>query len=151
MSPDPFARYLDMWSPTLGFEGAFDSWLEKQRLEGRDAAYVLPDMQPFRSNDGAFINGRRQWREHLRANELVELGHSDIKAGQEAWSKRKAIHRERVERASKLARTEHVESEFSVKQRSRVGVEVANRLHGRPTPTRRELIRLTLDVARKVR
>lgn len=44
------------------------------------AAYVIGDIEPYRSMaTGEIVGGRRQHREHLKANRLIEVG-NEIKA-----------------------------------------------------------------------
>lgn len=151
MNQDPFAYYMDFWAPTLGIADAFESWLEKMRMEGRHSAYVMPDIAPFRSNDGAYINGRMQWRDHLKVNDLQELGHADIKHQGEQWQKRKQSHQERLKRSDGVDVTASVPSDFRPEQASRLQTEIANRLHGRPTPPRKELIKLAIEQAKRMK
>lgn len=40
--------------------------------------HVMPDIQPFTDNTGTYIAGRRQWREHLKNNNLNELSRADV-------------------------------------------------------------------------
>lgn len=120
--------------------------------EPRDGHYVIPDISPFKSNDGAEIKGRAHWREHLKANGQVEMGHSDIKSLQAAHAKKKAAHQERLSKAMQAVK---VASDVPVTEmrvdRPRIAVEVANRLHGRPEPDRKTLIRIALEERRRMR
>lgn len=44
------------------------------------AAYVIGDIQPYRSMaTGEIVGGRRQHREHLKAHRLIEVG-NEVKA-----------------------------------------------------------------------
>jgi hypothetical protein len=52
----------------------------KQVREATTAHNIIPDIQPYQSMaTGEMIGGRRQHREHLRANGLVELGNEKLK------------------------------------------------------------------------
>jgi hypothetical protein len=113
--------------------------------------HVMGDIEPFQSPDGAFIMGRRQWREHLKATDSIELSHADMKASQEKWQRRKADFRARFEGAENTVR-EAAEIPVSTRpyDRSRLATEMLNRLHGKPEPMRKELIKLTLDIAKRM-
>jgi hypothetical protein len=148
---DPFAQFMAHWEPTDGRELAFHAYLEKMRQQGRESAYVMPDIEPFKSNDGAHISGRAGWREHLKVNNFVELGHSDIKHQGEQWQKRKEAQRARIKPGATADMTASVPSDFQPSAPSRLQIEIANRLHGRPAPARREFIRLALDQAKRMK
>ena len=114
------------------------------------APMIMPDIEPFKANTGAFIEGRRQWREHLKERNCDELGHSDIKARGEQWEKRKAANAEKQKLAARLAPEVEVrEEQFRQQQRSRLHAEVLNRLDGRPVPPRKDVLRLTLELAKR--
>lgn len=50
-----------------------------------DAPFVMGDIEPYRSMaTGEMIMGRRQHREHLRANHLIEIGNERQKPMQRA-------------------------------------------------------------------
>ncbi len=112
---------------------------------------VIPDIEPFKANTGVFIEGRRQWREHLKERNCEELGHSDIKARGEQWEKRKAAQAEKMKLAAKLSPEVEMRGEIRPVDRSRLHAEVMNRLDGRPTPPRKEVLRLTLELAKRGR
>ncbi len=112
--------------------------------------HVTPDIEPFRSPDGAFIAGRRQWRNHLAATDSIELNHSDVKVSQADWAKRKEAHQDKLRRAVGVVKEYTPSGEARPLQASRLAVDIANRLHGRPEPGRKELIKLTLDVAKRM-
>lgn len=117
------------------------------------SAFVMPDIAPFKSPDGAYITGRRAWREHLKNTDSIEMGHAEVKAAQSEWQKKKAAHRERLKGSEKcIADAEKYMPKGEVKpyQPSRLNVEMANRLHGRPMPERKEMLKLTLDVAKRM-
>ena len=115
-----------------------------------DVHYVQPDFEPFRSPDQAVITSRTQWREHLKATDSVEFGHSDMKAQQESWNKRQEQHRERVDRAKQYVKEYDRPQEVREYKRSNLNVEMANKLHGRPTPNRVEMIKLTMETAKEM-
>lgn len=122
--------------------------------ENRGAVHeVMPDLEAFKSADGAEIGSRAQWREHLKRTDTVELGHSDIGAMKSNWDKRKQANAERVARGAKFVQNRSGEEINHDRPRevSRLTRELANRLDGRPTPERKMLIKLSLDVARSLR
>jgi hypothetical protein len=51
-------------------------------------ASVMGDIAPFMSPDGVMIEGRKQWREHLKRTDSIEMGHSDVKYAQQEWNKK---------------------------------------------------------------
>lgn len=110
--------------------------------------HVLPDIESFRCPDGAYITGRKQWREHLKRTDTIEMGHSDVKVAQAQWGKRREAFQKRI-RAVGAAEAPAPSGDIKPIQRSGLNVELANRLHGRPTPERKELIKLTLDLAKR--
>lgn len=112
--------------------------------------HVTPDLEPFRSPDGAFISGRNAWREHLKETDSIELSHSDITQSQSAWNSRKEAHQDKLRRAVGVVKAYTPSGEAKPVQASRLAVDIANRLHGRPAPGRKELIKLTLDVAKRM-
>jgi hypothetical protein len=115
-------------------------------------SYVIPDIQPFRSNDGAQINGRRQWREHLKATGLEEFGVSDLSAAQQAAEKRR---REAIAKIEKLQKEvigkweEPTPLPESEPDKNRLWCKVAERLDGRDKPTRKQLIRVVVEEMRR--
>ena len=66
-------------------------------------SYVIPDIKPFKSNDGAQIEGRSQWREHLKVNNLVEYGASDLSKAAELHQKRQKAAADKAEKLAKQA------------------------------------------------
>jgi len=132
-------------------------WDDKQKMmievtpqRTADVHYVQPDFEPFQSPDQAVITSRTQWREHLKATDSVEFGHSDMKAQQESWNKRQEQHRERVDRAKQYVKEYDRPQEVRECKRSNLNVEMANKLHGRPTPNRVEMIKLTMETAKEM-
>jgi hypothetical protein len=115
--------------------------------------YVQDDIQEFRSPDGAMIGGKRQWREHLKRTGTMEMGHSDVRASQEKWQKRKEAHHEKIAKAGKMGvqqvETKEGGDDIRPAERSRINCEVLNRLEGRPAPDRKTLIKLALETARR--
>jgi hypothetical protein len=134
-------RYVDGVAYELGTDPAPDS----------AAHHVMGDIEPFQSPDGVYITGRRQWREHLKATDSIEMGHADMKASQEAWAKRKQAHQERLKGAAEHVREHDRPIDTSAPfKRTGLNVEVLNRLHGKPEPARKELIKLTMDIAKRM-
>ena len=111
--------------------------------------HVMPDIEPFRSTDGAYITGRAAWREHLKRTDSIEMGHSDIARQKEKWDKRKSAYAEKMKGAPQGTITD-APSEIRPMAPSRLQIEMANRLHGRRPPERKELIKLTIDQARRL-
>ena len=60
------------------------------------AHHVMGDIEPFRSPDGVMITGRKQWREHLKNTDSIEMGHADVKYAQAEWNRKKEVQRERL-------------------------------------------------------
>lgn len=114
-----------------------------------EAHHVMPDIEPFQSPDGAYISGRVAWREHLKRTDSIEMGHSDIARQQENWNKRKDAHAEKMRNAPQGTVTD-APKEIRPVERSRLQVEILNRLHGKAAPDRKELIKLTLDQSRRM-
>lgn len=124
-----------------------------EEYEGAPSAdhHIIPDIAPFRSPDGALITGRAQWREHLKRTDSIEMGRSDVKVAQENWGKRKEAFRDRLRESAKaVANYTETHTEMCPINRTALNVEMANRLHGRPEPARKELIKLTLDQAKRM-
>lgn len=119
--------------------------------EPREAHYVIPDISPFRSNDGTPIKGRAHWREHLKATGQVEMGHSDIKYSQAVHEKKKAAHQQRLSTALKQVQMAEVPVVEGRVDRPRIASRVAERLYGRPTPDRKTLIKIALEERRRTR
>lgn len=113
------------------------------------AHHIIGDIEPFRSPDGAFIEGRSQWREHLKRTDSIEMGHSDVKSAQGHWAKRREAFQSRL-KGKGVAEAPAPSGDVHPIQRSRLNVELANRLHGRPAPARKELIKLSLDLAKRM-
>ena len=115
------------------------------------APMIMPDIAPFRSSDGAYISGRSAWREHLKATGTVELGHSDVAAQRNEWNRKRQTFQSRLEMSKEAVREASPPTgEVRPIKRTNLNVEIANRLHNRPAPDRKELIKLTLDLAKRM-
>lgn len=118
----------------------------------KELHYVQDDIKQFRSPDGAVIEGKSQWREHLKRTGTVEMSHADIKAGEKVWSKRKRDFAEKLASGEKYAKPVDVPVlESRDYERSRLNTEMANKLYNRPAPSRTELLKLTWDTAQDLR
>ena len=112
---------------------------------------IMPDLAEFKSVDGAVISGRAAWREHLKKTDCIEMGHSDMKAAQESWAKRKAAHNDRLKGQLAISQQFDRPSEMREFRRSNLNVEMANRLHGRPPPDRIEMLKMTLEQMKRTK
>ena len=104
------------------------------------------------SPDGVMIEGRAQWREHLKKTDSIEMGHSDVKYAQEQWNKKKSAHIDRLR--GQVAVTQEFDrpgAPINPMKMSGLNVEMANRLHNRPMPERKEMIKMTLDQMKRMR
>ena len=110
---------------------------------------VMPDFQPFVANDGKVIEGRRQWREHLKNTNGVEMGHGDIKRQTETWNKKQAANAAKVAEGQKYIKPAEFKPDAHAEGPSRLSIEVANRLHGKERPSRRELVQLAVELKRR--
>lgn len=54
------------------------------------SAMVRGDLEPFIANSGKQIHSRRQWTEHLKETNCIEMGHSDIESQKKISEKRLA-------------------------------------------------------------
>lgn len=114
---------------------------------------VMDDIPEFKSPSGVVIRGRKQWREHLVSTDTIEMGHSDVKGSQRDWNKRQDKQADRVRGAVDTVanfKGETAKQMDAPIRRSNLAVEMANRLHGRPTPDRKTMIKLTLDEAKRI-
>lgn len=143
---DPFAVFMAHWIPTMGAEAAFNSWLEKQEKHG--TAYVIPDLEPFKDTSGKVITGRRAWREHLKETGTIEFGHTDLRHATEAWTAKKTAGQTRLNAASKMAPAVDPGNARPVEP-SDVSRRVMARLHGRPQPSRTELIKIAMEESKR--
>ena len=113
---------------------------------------VMGDIAPFMSPDGVMIGGRAQWREHLKRTDSIEMGHSDVKYAQQEWNKKKAAHNERLRgQVAMVQEFDRPGAPIAPTKMSNLNVEMANRLHNRPMPERKEMIKLTLDQMKRMR
>ena len=114
--------------------------------------YVMGDITPFMSPDGVMIEGRAQWREHLKKTDSIEMGHSDVKYAQEQWNKKKQAQNDRLRgQLQTVQEFDRPSAPIAPTRMSNLNVEMANRLHNRPMPERKEMIKLTLDQMKRMR
>jgi hypothetical protein len=113
---------------------------------------VMGDIAPFMSPDGVMIEGRAQWREHLKKTDSIEMGHSDVKYAQEQWNKKKQAQNDRLRgQLQTVQEFDRPSAPIAPMKMSNLNVEMANRLHNRPMPERKEMIKLTLDQMKRMR
>jgi len=113
---------------------------------------VMGDITPFMSPDGVMIEGRAQWREHLKKTDSIEMGHSDVKYAQEQWNKKKQAQNDRLRgQLQTVQEFDRPSAPIAPTRMSNLNVEMANRLHNRPMPERKEMIKLTLDQMKRMR
>ena len=113
---------------------------------------VMGDIAPFMSPDGVMIEGRAQWREHLKKTDSIEMGHSDVKYAQEQWNKKKQAQNDRLNgQLQTVQEFDRPSAPIAPTKMSNLNVEMANRLHNRPMPERKEMIKLTLDQMKRMR
>ena len=113
---------------------------------------VMGDIEPFRSPDGVMIEGRKQWREHLKATDSIEMGHSDVKYAQQEWNRKKEVQRERLKgQVDTVQEFDRPGSPIAPMRMSGLNVEMANRLHNRPMPERKEMIKMTLEQMKRMK
>jgi hypothetical protein len=127
-------------------------FVPKER-KASDLHYVQGDLEEFRNTDGTMIGGRRQWREHLKSTDTIEMTAKDLQLSRERWNSRKADFQDRIRPSEKSGvRPVNVDVMSAPDpQASLIQREVMNRLDGRPTPERKMLIKMTLDAARMLR
>ena len=116
-----------------------------------NSANLLTDIEPFMNPDGAFIKSRSHWRQHLKATDCVEMGHSDMKASQDAWTRKKQSHQNKLRNSEQFVKEHTGPGEIRESRRSNLGVEMANKLYNRPTPGRKEMIQLTMETMKGMR
>lgn len=118
-------------------------------------SYVVPDIQPFKDTTGKVIEGRRQWREHLKSIDAVEMGKADLEKARELQEKKKREQLEKVEKQAKLSLKtdwqEPKEIEADPHRHKRLWAKVAERLEGREAPTRKQLLRIVVEEQKRVR
>lgn len=115
--------------------------------------HVMGDFEPFKANDGTVIRGRAHWRDHLKATNGIEMGHSDIRAAQTRHERAKAERQEKVAQAMKAAYPVDLPYREGGQEyrRSSVAANVLNRLEGRPVPDRKTVLKIALEEARRKR
>lgn len=114
--------------------------------------HVISDIEAFRSPDGVMITGRKQWREHLKATDSIEMGHSDVKYAQQEWNRKKEVQRERLKgQVATVQEFDRPGSPIAPMRMSGLNVEMANRLHNRPPPERKEMIKMTLEQMKRMK
>ena len=119
---------------------------------GETITAVMSDIEPFRSPDGVMITGRKQWREHLKATDSIEMGHSDVKYAQQEWNRKKEVQRERLKgQVATVQEFDRPGSPIAPMRMSNLNVEMANRLHNRPMPERKEMIKMTLEQMKRMK
>jgi hypothetical protein len=113
---------------------------------------VMGDIAPFMSPDGVMITGRSQWRQHLKDTDSIEMGHSDINYAQAEWNKKKAAHAERLKgQVALIQEFDRPGAPIAPQRMSQLNVEMANRLHNRPMPERKEMLKMTLEQMKRMR
>lgn len=116
--------------------------------------HVMGDIEPFKANDGTVIRGRAHWRDHLKATNGIEMGHSDIRSAEARHAKAKQARAEKLAGAMRTAYPVDLpyrEGGAQEYRRSNVAANVLNRLEGRPVPDRKTVIRIALEEARRRR
>lgn len=114
---------------------------------------VIDDIPRFKSPSGVYIEGRSQWREHLKRTDTIEMGHSDMAWSKNQWGKRKDAHNDRLRGAVETVTAWSHPTEKQLEapiRRNDLQIEMANRLHGRPMPDRKTMIKLTLDEMKRM-
>ena len=125
-----------------------------EKTAGHSAEYttVMGDITPFMSPDGVMIEGRKQWRDHLKRTDSIEMGHSDVKYAQQEWNKKKEAHRDRLRgQLQTVQEFDRPGAPIAPVKMSNLNVEMANRLHNRPMPERKEMIKMTLEQMKRMK
>jgi hypothetical protein len=115
-------------------------------------ASVMGDIAPFMSPDGVMIEGRKQWREHLKRTDSIEMGHSTLSMLSKSGTRKKEAHRDRLR--GQLATVQEFDrpgAPIAPVKMSNLNVEMANRLHNRPMPERKEMIKMTLEQMKRMK
>lgn len=141
---DPFAYFMEFWVPTCGVQEAFHAWCEKLNQAHRNAFFVIPDIVPFLDTSGVYITGRRDWREHLKRLDAIELSHDDLQRQTEKQLAQRAAQRERIKKAQEQTKVTYGQAGEPVRA-SATAQRVAERLHGRPMPDRPTLIKIAME------
>lgn len=117
------------------------------------APYVIPDIAPFKANTGKVIEGRRQWKEHLKETGSVELGKQDLAEMQSVHEKKRQEIREKVEQQTKVSLKTDWEEPKDIEKdphrHKRFWAKVAERLDGRDPPSRRQLLRIVVEECKR--
>ncbi len=125
---------------------------EKHKGPMYDVTMVMGDIAPFMSPDGVMITGRSQWRQHLKDTDSIEMGHSDIKYAQAECNKNNAAHAERLKgQVALIQEFDRPGAPIAPQRMSQLNVEMANRLHNRPMPERKEMLKMTLEQMKRMR
>ena len=67
--------FMEIWTPTLGFEEAKKSWIEKQNQPKQLTHMIQSDIEGYVSQvDGSWITSRSHHRNHLKQHRMIELG-----------------------------------------------------------------------------
>lgn len=136
-----FNEFMNIWVPSVGIEEAFKAWCQKE--EQQEAAYIVPDIEPFMDTSGTLITGRSAWKDHLRKTGSEEFGHQDLKKLTEAQLRKRAEYREKMSRLAAQAKVTH-EPAPPIKPSDTVR-RVMARLHDRPMPDRKTLIQIAME------
>ncbi len=128
-----------------------DGRLVEVTTEVQERIQIMEDVEEFRNPDGTRISGRAQWREHLKATDSVELGHSDMHQMSGKWTKRREQFQERVRRDVQNVYEANPSERIEPAEISRIEREMANRLDNRPTPDRKTLIRMTIETMKQLK
>lgn len=140
---DPFNQFMTMWAPSVGVEEAFRCW--KIKDEEFQAAYVIPDLEPFKDTSGKHIGGRRAWREHLKSTGTEEMGHADLKTLTERHTARRDAYKGRMQAATAQSTPVPVSKDARPVEPSKTAYRVMERLAGRPIPDRPTLIKIAIE------
>lgn len=134
---------MDIYAPSCGIEEAFRLWLIKN--EQQQAPYVMPDIEPFRDTSGKYISGRSAWREHLKSTGTQEMGHDDLRKLTDHHEASKESHRKKMGYALREAPPIPIPTSAAPVAPSRTAQRIMERLHGRPTPDRKTLIKIVIE------
>ena len=118
-------------------------------------SYVIPDIAPFKDTTGKVIEGRRQWRDHLKSIDAVEMSKGDLAAAQEIQEKKRQAQIALVEKQAKVSlKTEWQEPkeiERDPTSHKRLWAKVAERLDGREQPSRKQLLRIVMEEVKRAK
>jgi hypothetical protein len=107
----------------------------------------------FIQPDFAEYGGRAAWRERLKANGSIEVSAQDLRQAKERWDSKKADFHAKLKAGEREGiGPRNVDVMAAPKyEMSQLNKEIANRLDGRPVPSRKMLIKLTLEAQRMLR